>query len=267
MTELIPLAEFDPDPTAMIDPKTHHMDASNPTRVKMPAAVVACFFGDVVARIASEHSAERVARLAAEHGEHPIYGLERHGRRFAFYQAGLGAPLAAGLLEETIGYGATTVVACGGAGALDAELALGHVVVVSSALRDEGTSFHYQPPARSIDADPAVVATLSEFLRERGVPHVEGKTWTTDAFFRETKAKVANRRAEGCITVEMEASALIAVARWRGICFGHLLYAGDSLAADKWDHRGWNTAHDVREQLFWLAADAALLLAGPPPGG
>jgi uridine phosphorylase len=239
------------------------MDASNPSPPKAPEVVVACFFGDVVSRLARDHSATVAARLAAEHGEHPIYVLDRDGRQFGFYQAGLGAPLAAGLLEETIAHGAKTVVACGGAGALDADLAVGHVVVVSSALRDEGTSFHYLPPSRHVEADPEVVARLVEFLDERDVPHAAGMTWTTDAFFRETRAKVANRRAEGCITVEMEASALIAVAAWRGIGFGQLLYAGDSLAADEWDHRGWNRAHDIREQLFWLSVDAALALAGP----
>ena len=59
----------------------------------------------------------------------------------------------------------------------------------------------------------------------------------------------------------MEAAALIAVTRFRGVRFGQLLYAGDSLAGDDWDHRGWVKAHDVREQLFWLAADAAVELA------
>ena len=98
-------------------------------------------------------------------------------------------------------------------------------------------------------------------MAEWDVPHTTGMTWTTDAFYRETRAKVARRREEGCITVEMEASALIAVSRFRGIRLGQLLYAGDSLAGEAWDHRGWVKAHDVREQLFWLAADAAVELA------
>ncbi len=252
----------------MIDPRSHHMDSTKPAKADMPDAVVACFFGDVVERIARDQGARLVTRLAAEHGEHPIYALERDGGCFGFYQAGLGAPLAAGLMEETIGYGVKVVVACGGAGALDGELALGHVVVVASALRDEGTSFHYLAPSRCVEADAGVVSELAGLLTARGVRHVAGRTWSTDAFYRETRGKVARRRAEGCITVEMEASALIAVARWRGVRFGQLLYAGDSLAAEEWDHRGWNKAHEVREQLFWLAADAALLVAaGASPEG
>jgi uridine phosphorylase len=127
-------------------------------------------------------------------------------------------------------------------------------------VRDEGTSFHYLPPARVVDADPAGVTTLAETLDEAGVPFVIARTWTTDAIFRETRSRVDRRREEGCAVVEMEASALIAVARHRGISLAHLLLAGDSLAGEAWEHRGWTTARDAREGLFRLAARAALAL-------
>jgi uridine phosphorylase len=226
----------------------------------MPTVGVACFFGDVVARVAAEHHARHVTHLTAEHGKHDVWEIDHRGGRLAFFQPGLGAPLSVGFLEEVIEEGCRTIVACGGCGALAGDLALGHVVIVSAALRDEGTSFHYLPPSRTVEADPEVVEQLQELLEKWDVPHTTGMSWTTDAFYRETRAKVARRRAEGCITVEMEASALIAVARFRGVRLGHLLYAGDSLAGDAWDHRGWVKAHDVREQLFWLAADAAVEL-------
>jgi uridine phosphorylase len=67
---------------------------------------------------------------------------------------------------------------------------------------------------------------------------------------------VAARRAEGCLTVEMEAAALFAVAQYRGITIGQLLYAGDDLSGDEWDHRGWDEDRSVRERLFDLALDA-----------
>lgn len=264
MTE-IPLTEYDPDPRAMIEP-TSHFGSDRPDRPDFPAIGVACFFGDVVRRVASEHEARPVTQLIAEHGRHDVWEIEHQGARLAFFQPGLGAPLSAGFLEEVIEGGCRTIVACGGCGALAEDLALGQIVIVSSALRDEGTSFHYLPPSRTVEADAEVVKRLESVLADRGVPHTTGMSWTTDAFYRETRAKVARRREEGCITVEMEASALIAVARFRAIRFGQLLYAGDSLAGEDWDHRGWLTAHDVREQLFWLAADAAVEL-GSGEGG
>jgi uridine phosphorylase len=256
----LPLTEFDPDPVAMIEPSSH-FGAEWLERPEVPAVGVACFFGDAVERIARERDADVVTHMVAENGRHAVYSLEHEGTRMAFYQAGLGAPLAAGFLEEMIDYGCRTIVACGGCGALDASLALGHVVVVDRALRDEGTSYHYLPAARTVSADPGVVRLLEAVLEQAGVPHETGMTWSTDAYYRETRAKVARRRAEGCLTVEMEAAALLAVAQFRGVRFGQLLYAGDTLAGEVWDHRSWVHAHDVREQIFWLAADAALALA------
>lgn len=257
----VPLLEFDPDRTAMIEPSAH-FGAEAPSDVRMPKVAVACFFGDAVSRISLERDARVVTHLVAEHGRHAVYETEHKGTTIAFYQPGLGAPLAAAFLEELLDYGATTVVACGGCGALDPELPLGHVVVVDEAVRDEGTSYHYLPAARTIRADPVAVRALEAALEADRVAYATGKTWTTDAPYRETRAKVARRRAEGCLTVEMEAAALLAVAEFRGARFGQLLYAGDSLAGDEWDHRNWVNAHEVREQVFWLAADAAVALAG-----
>ena len=260
----IPLTEFDPDRNAMIEPASEFTRRKQPKT--MPTVAVACFFGDVVRSLAAEHEATLVTKLSAEHGQHDVWAIDHQGTRLAFFQPGLGAPLSVGFLEEVIEAGCRTILACGGCGALDANLALGHVVVVASALRDEGTSFHYAPPSRTIQADEEVVRRLESFLAGRDVPYTTGMTWTTDAFYRETRGKVARRRDEGCITVEMEASALIAVARFRGVRFGQLLYAGDSLAGESWDHRGWVKAHDVREEMFWLAADAAVELVSATLG-
>jgi uridine phosphorylase len=88
------------------------------------------------------------------------------------------------------------------------------------------------------------------------VPFEVGRTWTTDGLFRETRAKVARRRDEGCLTVEMEAAALFAVAAFRGVTIGQLLYCGDDLSTEAWDHRGWDGDTGVRERLFEIACAA-----------
>ena len=71
---------------------------------------------------------------------------------------------------------------------------------------------------------------------------------------------MARRVAEGCLTVEMEAAAFFAVAAFRGVSFGQLLYAGDDLSGEAWDARGWETHASGRELLFRLAAEAVLEL-------
>lgn len=98
---------------------------------------------------------------------------------------------------------------------------------------------------------------LCAVLDERSVPYAVGKTWTTDARYRETQAKVAARRAEGCITVEMETAAFLAVARHRGVTFGQYLYAGDDVSGETWDHRQRQTS-SARRDLFRLSVEAVL---------
>jgi nucleoside phosphorylase len=101
---------------------------------------------------------------------------------------------------------------------------------------------------------------LVAILTGRGIPHLVGKTWTTDAPYRETRARIKRRRDEGCVAVEMEAAAMMAVAQFRNVPFAQILYAGDDLSGAEWDNRGWQSRSDVRESLFWLAADAVLQL-------
>lgn len=247
-----PLFEGDHDSAAIIEP-------SRVLRVHedMPERVVLCFFNDVVGALAQRHDARAVAELHSETGDTPIWRLEVDGVPVAVVHPGVGAPMAVVTLEEVVAMGAKRVIACGGAGALLPDLVLGHAVVVDSAVRDEGTSHHYLAPGRVIDADPAPVARLRGVLDGDGVAHLVGRSWTTDAVYRETRARTDRRIAERCVVVEMEAAALIAVARYRDVPFGQVLMAGDSLAGEQWDHRGWTTAAAAREEIFWVAARAA----------
>jgi len=251
MTWDIPLTEFDAESAAVIEPE------ATVTRGEVPEHAVICFFRDVIDEVCGDGRAEVVGTFTWEHGSHELFSLRVGERRVAVFHPGVGAPLAAGLFEQVIATGCRAFVACGGAGAVVPGLALGHVVVPDAAVRDEGTSYHYLPPSREVSADPAVTAVLSALLDERGVPYVVGKTWTTDAPYRETQAKVAARRAEGCLTVEMETAAFLAVARHRGVRFGQYLYAGDDVSGETWDHRQWQTS-SARRDLFWLSVEAVL---------
>lgn len=249
-----PILEYDSNPSAMINPAS----VLRPLEV-MPEYCVPCFFQEVIQAVCRESPV--VFHLHSEMGKNPVYLLDMDGRRVAVYQAGLGAPLAGGFLDEMIALGAKKFIACGGAGALNRELTVGHAVVPTAAIRDEGLSYHYLPPGREVSASSAAVDAIVQTLNAHHVPYVKGKTWTTDALYRETPAKVARRREEGCLTVEMEASAFFAVAQFRGVTFGQILYAGDDLSGDEWDHRHWiDSQASTREKLFQLALEACLRL-------
>ena len=228
-------------------------------RPRVPGPVVLCFFNDLLERLAREGVLTPLYRLRSEIGTNPVYELRTADGRVAVVHPGMGGPLAAAVVDEMVALGMTSVVACGGAGALVEELSLGDVMVVDSALRDEGTSFHYAAPSRVINADPVGVATLEAVLANHDLAYRVGRTWTTDAIFRETRSRIERRVAEGCSMVDMESAAFIAVARYRRINFAQLLYAGDALVRE-WDHRGWLHADDVRERLFRLAAEGAIAL-------
>jgi uridine phosphorylase len=101
---------------------------------------------------------------------------------------------------------------------------------------------------------------LVKVLQGRGVPYRRGKTWTTDAPYRETPDIIAKRKEEGCLVVEMEAASLMAVAQYRNAILGQVLYGGDDLSGVEWDDRGWVSRSEIREKLFWLCADACLTI-------
>ena len=195
-----------------------------------------CFYSEILDSLPAD--ASQVGELVAAHGRHPIWSLRRHGHDIAIFHPGVGAPLAAAFLEEAIALGARKVVACGGCGTLSPAVRAGAVVLPSAAVRDEGTSFHYTPPSRVIDADKAGLEVAKAVLEQRGQPYLVGKVWTTDAVYRETRAKVQRRLDEGCPVVDMEASAFFAVARFREIRFPQLLYGGDDLSGQEWSERG-----------------------------
>jgi uridine phosphorylase len=249
-----PLLEHDPSREALIEPSK----VIKPRDV--PEHCVICFFKEVIDKVVSEHAAKTATEARWEDGPHAFYEIGFKGRRLAFFHPGIGAPFAAGLLEDAIAFGCRKFIACGGAGVLNKDIAVGHLIVVSSAIRDEGTSFHYLPPAREVIADERGVKALVKTLENHGVPRLLGKTWTTDAPYRETPDLIARRKEEGCLTVDMESAGLMAVAQFRGVPFGQVLYGGDDLSGAEWDNRDWQSRKDVRENLFWLSAEACLTL-------
>lgn len=254
MTDDLPLMENDLDEPGMLAPGSMRTGGS------ICPDVLLCFFAEVVDSFARRADARHAATLHSELGRSPVYILGEHGPApVAVAHPGIGGPFAAAALEELIAMGGRRFVACGAAGVLVPELVLGHAVVVDSAVRDEGTSLHYLPPSRIVDADPLAVRRLAAALDASGVAHTVGRTWTTDAVYRETPSRAQRRRDEGCVTVEMEAAALLAVARFREVNFAQVLFAGDSLAGHEWDDRGWDSAHGARAALAHAALYACRL--------
>ena len=203
-----------------------------------------------IERFAAETYAEReIGALHTAAVVSPIYETVRGGRSIAFYKTFVGAPTAAAFVEE-----AAAAIDCrkfilfGGAGCLDKEIARGKVMIPTAAYRDEGTSYHYAPAADYIEVRNH--GAVADCMRENGIPYVLGKTWTTDAYYRETRLNFEKRKAEGCISVEMECAAVQAVCDFRGLELYAFFTGGDLLDAPEWDSRRKEgmkkgTQHDV----------------------
>lgn len=249
-----PILEFDPDPEAILNPQVEALKG------KLPPRAVMCFFQDVLQNLLAQGKLSVVGKLRSEIGWNSVYTMQAGGTDLTVLHAGDGASLAASFLDDLIAAGVQQVVACGGCGSLVEDIPAGHVMIPLSAVRDEGTSYHYLPPSRECYPSPDIVEVIEETLKGADVPFIHVKTWTTDAVYRETAGKRKRRIAEGCQVVEMEAAALFAVAAFRKAEVGMLLYAGDLVVPEGWQEREWNQRSDSRELLFDLAVQTCLKL-------
>lgn len=249
-----PILEFDESKEPFIKP-------SNVIKpIQISERCVLCFFGDAIDIMLSKYKHRVVARFKAEHCDIPIYEVDYKGQKVCLAQAAVGAPVAGAMMDELTAYGCKKFIACGSCGVLQKEIAVGHLIIVKSAVRDEGTSYHYVAPSREITANGHVVKCIEKTVKQFKIDYIKAKTWTTDAYYRETPLKIEQRKKEGCVTVEMEASAFIAVAQYNDVIFGQILYAGDCLGGEAWDDRKNVTRSDIRELVLEISIEACLEL-------
>lgn len=217
----------------------------NPWINENAPAVDACIitFSHVIEKYVQEHyDLEQIGQSVAVTGDLPIYQFSHSGRKFAFLKAYAGAPACVATIEDTLSVIKTNrYVVFGGSGCLDKEIAHGKVMIPTEAYRDEGTSYHYAPASDYITVKNADI--VAEFMEKSGIPFVKGKTWTTDSFYRETVNNFEKRKAEGCISVEMECSAIQAMCDFRGLDLYMFLNCGDLLDAPKHLFRSGDTQY------------------------
>lgn len=201
---------------------------------------------------------ETVAEIRACNGSRPIHAFVHGGRRIAFYLSTVGSTAAAtDVIETNWLTGATKFVMFGSAGALNRSATEGKYVVPTAAYRDEGMSYHYAAPTDYIEVPGA--ERVAEIFDELKVPYVKGKAWTTDAFYRETRAQMEARVREGCLAVEMELAGVQAVCAFHGFELYDFLQTGDVLDQEEYSIAGLNDANHSLAKLG-LALEIALRL-------
>lgn len=224
-------------------------------RVKnFPEICVSTFSEPIIRKFSSLDEAEQIAGLCSANGVLPVYKINYRDQPIAFYRSMVGAPACAACFEEIIAMGAKKFVLFGSCGVLDDDTVKDSIIIPVSAVRDEGISYHYIASSPEIEADARSVRILEDVLKNCGYSYVKGKTWTSDAIYRETISAVRERRQEGCLAVEMECASMLAVSKYRGIPFIQFLYGADNLSSDTWDMRDLNVYGLTHAETYMVLA-------------
>jgi uridine phosphorylase len=230
-----PILERDTEQLAVIMPNRKNL-------YKLPEKCVFAFLGETTGQFAVKDNSEQIGEFESITKIYPIYKTVYKGEEICYCQAPCGASAATQILDFLISYGVKYVISCGSCGAL-MDFAENEIIIPTSALRDEGTSYHYIEPSREITLNLQAIGAIKKAAEGFSIDFRECKTWTTDGFFRETKDMVQYRKEEGCEVVEMECSALAACASFRNAVFGQILFTADSLAhLDVHDDRDWGVS-------------------------
>jgi len=195
----------------------------NLAELRVPSVCVLDPDGDIVRWLRRTGRGTRSGTWGCYHTE--LYEFDLDGTRIGIVGCAVGAPFAVLMAEQMFVCGCDLLVSITSSGQIAKIAEPPYFVLVTRALRDEGTSYHYQPVARFAEANSVLLDRAGPALRAAGIPVLEGASWTTDGPFRETPAAVASAEREGILAVEMESAALYAFAEARGkavLCFAHV---------------------------------------------
>ncbi len=216
---------------------------------------VITFSKEIYDRVLATFDCKKIAVITTCNGDVPIWKFTHDGMETGFYLSMIGSAMAAQCcIESNWLIGSTKYIMFGSAGNLDAEATAGKFIIPTHAYRDEGMSYHYAPPADYIEIKNHT--RLAEIFDGLGLPYMEGRVWTTDAFMRETVGLTALRRSEGCVAVEMELAGVQAVCDFHGLELYDFLSAGDVLSENEYRVEGLSQANHSMDK-FYIALEIA----------
>lgn len=226
---------FSPEPTARIEPAAfvaHYLAyrGLDATALGLRDAMIVSFIPELTTRLLRALGAppSQPQMIQRQPWYNPL------SVAFSVMTSPMGAPMAAMLLEQLIALGARRFLYLGFCGALDATYAIGDLFMPTTAMREEGTSYHYLPACAVAGAASHLNAILQEQADARGVRLRSGPIWTTDAPYRETAQKIQYFQDAGARAVDMEIAALLAVAQYRSCEVCALLVVSDECYHDVW---------------------------------
>ena len=208
------------------------MDAVRSSRslavLPVPAICILDFDGDLSDWLVSRGKATVFEPWACFHTRMLL--VEADGLRCGVIARTVGGPYAVLVAEQLRVSGVRLILGLTSAGRVAPSLPLPSLVIITSALRDEGTSLHYLPAGERVACPTAINGVLAKHLSDLGMPLVQGAVWTTDAPYRETAEQLERHASAGILAVEMQAASLFAFATAKDVNMGivaHLTNATD----------------------------------------
>lgn len=200
-----------------------------------PEVCITTFSEGIIKDFVENNKTKIITNLYSANGTIPVYEIKYANKKMGLFLSRVGAPACVSGLEEVIALGAKKIIQFGCCGVLNQSIADGKIIIPLSAVRDEGTSYHYFSGSEEISADGSSIDIVVQCLKRHKIPYVIGKVWTTDAIYRETQEAIKERKIQGCIAVEMECSASLAVSKFRNIPIIQFFYGADNLDSDQWE--------------------------------
>lgn len=224
-----------------------------------PKIAVSCFSRVTFERLVNELNGKVIAKSNLANMEIPIFKAMYKGVEVALFMSYVGAAGCVGVIEEVFAMGADKLILFGTCGVLDASIEDCSIIIPNKAVRDEGTSFHYAKPSDEIEVNKKYIDEFVDILKEFECRYTIGKVWTTDGIYRETRGKVNSRKQAGCLCVDMECSAVAALAEFREKEVFQFFYAADNLDNETWDARSLGNESNVleKDRIAMLAMELA----------
>ncbi len=218
------MAYTQPDPDILIHPRQGRSERPLPGRALL---------------IVNPAEASFALRLFAgyEPGRRTLYNsnlLVDKDNRFCLAGPALGAPAAALVMEKLIALGVSDILLISCCGVIDPNFVIGDRLVALAGIPGEGVSRHYVP-ACPVYPSAEATQSLRNDLQRLAITFKEGSLWSTDALYRERSSELFGLREQyGIVGVDMEFSALCAIAEFRKISFSGLFIVSDELWGRDW---------------------------------
>ena len=227
-----------------------------------PKLGVSCFSKKLFDQLVDKFKGIEIALSSNGNGKLPIYKIIYEGHEIALFMSRVGAPACVMQYEELFAMGLEKIVVFGTCGVLDKNIDDLAIIIPNAAIRDEGTSYHYLKSSREVVVNSKYKEEFVKLLKEHAYSYIIGKVWTTDAPYRETRKKVIDRKEEGCVCVDMECSAISALAKFRNKEVFQFFYAADNLDSAKWDKRSLGNIEKLsdKEKIGLLAIKFAIII-------